>query len=217
MHAEALQHVMTDLTAVTLQQVKDFFDQYSGTPNFDQLLLQVFPQLVQPHTQAAALISAQWYDELAPESTFKATPSVLQPAEQLTKTVKWALYAPGAAKPEERLAGASKRLVFNASTTTVIDNARQEGVRWARYASATACEFCRLLATRGAVYASKQTALKSHNHCRCIAVPERSGETYSPPAYVKAWEDEYAAASSAVSDAGKPQSFKNILAAMRQQ
>ena len=32
---------------------------------------------------------------------------------------------------------------------------------------------------------------KYHDHCRCIAVPVRSGMSYDPPDYVERWEQDY--------------------------
>lgn len=211
--AGALQEILTDLAVLTVEQLFGLWRRYADSPEILAVLEAAVPEIVGQHATAAALVSAQWYDELA-DTDFTATPVVDLPEERLNSTIRWALYAPGDADPIERLAGSSKRMVFDASRTTIIENANTEGVSWSRYASATACEFCRLLSTRGAVYKSRQTALKSHDHCRCIAVPERGG--YDPPAYVQDWEDEYIAARKAVSAAGQPQSLKNILAAMRQ-
>ncbi|MCG7592393.1 hypothetical protein [Mycobacterium sp. PSTR-4-N] len=157
--AEALQQILGDLAAVTVQQVVQFFAQYnSAHPEFPTLLRQVFPRILEQNGQAAAAIAARWYDELKPDSDFTATPVVDIPPAQLDKTINWALYAPGKATPVDRLSGSAKRLVTNAARDTLTDNANTEGVRWARYASATACAFCRLLATRGPVYHSEQSA-----------------------------------------------------------
>ena len=48
--------------------------------------------------------------------------------------------------------------IKTASRDTILDNVEREGVKWARYASSTACGFCRMLATRGAVYNSEAAA-----------------------------------------------------------
>ncbi|MGC7358433.1 hypothetical protein RA989_21590, partial [Mycobacteroides abscessus subsp. massiliense] len=48
------------------------------------------------------------------------------------------------------LTGSAARALFNASRDTVLANvAAEPGARWARHASANACSFCRLMATRG--------------------------------------------------------------------
>lgn len=214
-HAQALQSILSDLGTVTVQQVVTLFRKYADTPNFPKLLKQALPEIVTPHAQAAAEITAQWYQEINPASTFEATPVVDLAPQRLDKSVDWALYAPGQATPLDRLAGSSKRMVSDASRDTVTTNAATEGIRWARYASANACSFCRVLATRGAVYTSQTASLKSHDHCRCIAVPEPAGSTYTPPDYVKTWQQDYLNARKDVRKAKQPQSLQNILSAMR--
>lgn len=157
--AFALQQVLSDVSAVTVQQLVEFFTQYdSEHPEFPTLLRRVLPVVLEQNATAAAAIAARWYDELAPESEFTATPVVNLNPIQIDKTINWALYAPGKAEPVDRLAGASKRIVANAARDTITDNANVEGVRWARYASANACAFCRLLATRGPIYHTERSA-----------------------------------------------------------
>lgn len=158
-HAEALQSILTDLGTVTVQQVVALFRQYSDAADFPLLLKQALPEIVRPHADAAAHITAQWYDEINPVSTFEATPVVDLVPERIDKSIDWALYAPGDATPMDRVAGSSKRMVSDASRDTVISNTLEEGVRWARYASANACAFCRLLATRKGVYRTEADAV----------------------------------------------------------
>lgn len=216
-HAEALQAILGDLGTVTVAQLVQLFRQHGTQPDFPATLYAAFPEIVRPHAEAAAQITAQWYDELAPGAPHKATPIVDLEPERITKTIDWALYAPKPAQSEpqtdntlERLSGSARRMVFDGSRSTVLGNAKTEGVKWARYASATACAFCRLLSTRGAVYSSKTAALKSHDCCRCLAVALRGGEAWTPPAYMAQWEKDYLAAR----DDGHT-SVKAILAHMR--
>lgn len=157
--AQALQLVLGDLTTVTVDQIVKFFQQYnSNHPEFHVLLRQVLPRILEQNSRVAALLGAQWYNELAPEADFVATPVVDLNPTQIDKTISWALYAPGNAAPVDRLSGAAKRIVQNAARDTIVQSAEQEGVRWARYASADACAFCRLLATRGPVYRTERSA-----------------------------------------------------------
>lgn len=157
-HAQALQSILADLGTVTVQQVVALFRQYSDAPDFPVILKKALPEIVRPHADAAAHITAQWYEELDPISAFEALPVVDLVPERIDKTVNWALYAPGEAKPDERIAGSAMRMVSDASRDTVLSNAREEGVLWARYASANACAFCRMMATRGAVYRTELSA-----------------------------------------------------------
>jgi hypothetical protein len=220
-HAAALQSILASIGVLTVAQLVNLFNTYGAATGFSGLLHTAVPEIVGQHAQAAATVTAQWYDELAPDLPFKATPVTDLPPERISKSIDWALHAPTkhveapVTEPPadvalSRLAGSAKRMVYDASRDTVIQNAKEEGVKWARYASSTACEFCRLLALRGAVYATKQSALKGHDHCRCLAVPQRPGETYTPPPYVADWQKQYEEARNAGN-----YGFKNILAHMR--
>jgi hypothetical protein len=228
-HAAALQTILNSLGVLTVSQLVDLFNKYSDTAGFAGVLHSAVPEIVGQHAQAAATVTAQWYDELAPDKPFQATPVVNLVPERVRKSVDWSLYAPGDSTPLQRMAGSAKRMVYDASRDTAVQNASEEGVRWARYASANACAFCRVLATRGDFgpgYVSKESATtvvgrrgsargsrklgeKYHDHCRCIAVPIRDG-TYTPPPYVAEWEDQYNAAR----DAGHGD-MKSILSYMR--
>lgn len=147
-----------------------------------------YPELITPYLAAAADATATWYDEQPSNaSTFIARPAGPLPADQLAISGRWAMLQ---ANPSAALQGTATRSVFTSSRDTVVVNAEREHVRWARHASATACGFCRLLATRGAVYRSEASARKGHDHCHCLAVPDRDGR-YQPPTYVGRWEKDY--------------------------
>lgn len=232
-HAQALQSVLLNLSALTVSQLVSLFRQYQHLPNFAELLKAAFPEIVMQHATAAATVTAQWYDDLTPAGSFTAAPVVDLPVQRIDKTIGWALAAPGDATALDRLAGSAKRMVFDASRDTVLANAKEQGWRWARYASANACAFCRMLATkansRRALYTSagvqvdresgnyvltvvgrsgrprgtRQLGAKYHDHCRCIAVPVPPGQTYTPPDYTQQWGQDYRAAVKATKSAGQ--------------
>lgn len=253
-HAAALQSILSNLGVLTVSQLVQLFNTYSGTDGFGELLHTTVPEIVGQHAQAAATVAAQWYDELAPESTFHATPVVDIQAERISKSIEWSLRAAstpevsldgpssatgpadtqtldaptGRASVLDRLAGSTKRMVYDAGRETIVQNAAAEDVGWARYALPDACAFCRVLATRSgdALYMSEHSAQfvvgkrgiargtrkigeKYHDHCRCVPFPIRSGD-YEPPDYTQVWQKQYQDAR----DAGN-YSLKDILAHMR--
>ncbi|MGX9669933.1 VG15 protein [Mycobacterium sp. HM-7] len=152
-----------------------------------------YPQLITPYLAGSATLTATWYDEQpstplpAGAAPFIAEPAELAPIEQLAASARWAMLQP---KPLTALQRTGTRAVFTASRDTVIANTARERVRWARHASANACGFCRMLATRGAVYHTQALARKSHDGCHCLAVPDRDG-LYVPAPYVERWTDDY--------------------------
>lgn len=59
---------------------------------------------------------------------------------------------------------------------------------------------------------------KYHDHCHCIAVEVRPGQTYQPPEYVQKWDEAYIAASRETPKVGKYDAIdpKAVLAHMRE-
>lgn len=216
--AENLQEIYTAQDTVVASDVQALFTRYDTHPNFPALLGQAMPVVLGQHAHAAGLITAHWYDQLDPASSFRATPITSLPTDQIAKTVHWALNAPGDQPPVDRLVDASQRMVRNIGRDTVITNAEREGVRYARYASATACAFCRVLATRRAVYRSARSAgegHKYHRHCRCIAVRVPAGQWYQPPSYVEDWRRQYYNATEALVRRGEPVTIDTVSAELR--
>lgn len=170
------------------------------------------PELLTPFITAAADLTTVWYDDQDPVSDFIAQPADLPADDALAVAARWAM------TQADRVAawsGAATKALFDTSRETVKINAAREGVRWARHAQPDACGFCRILATNGYFYTSEQAALavrhtdtEGHDHCNCIAVPDRDG-TYSPPDYIEQWKRDYKAARKAVG--GNPGSIANAM------
>ena len=173
------------------------------------IVTDAYPQLVTPYLAAAGDLSATWYEDQAPDVDFVAEPAELPAVEQLAANGRYALTTKN---PVGVLQGAGRRQLFKTHRETIIENTRREGTAWVREAREGACGFCRMLATRvltegfgGApgLYLSEKTADQSyhtedaegHDHCRCVAVPMRRGQSYTVPGYVADWLDDYEAVS----------------------
>jgi hypothetical protein len=111
------------------------------------------------------------------------------------------------------LSGGLQRIVFDGGRDTSAGSAALDPAKptYARHASANACAFCALMATRGAVYTSKDAAErvgysargrtrtggtrskgeKYHDDCHCVAVVVWPGQEYKPAPYVAKWEQAY--------------------------
>ena len=94
------------------------------------------------------------------------------------------------------LAGASSRLVLQAgreNVTALVAN-DQKAIAWARITSGQPCAFCAMLASRGAVFKTEQSAgFKAHNHCACTAMPvfkKADARTPQSAALYDAWKRE---------------------------
>lgn len=248
---------------------------------FRALLIEAFPTLIDPYSAAAAEIAATWYEDADPKSDYVAQPASLPAGAQLQASATWALNVGSGVDALGLMAGTMQRAIFtSARDTTVFNASREPRARWARHASANACDFCKMLATRHAVYTSEAAAStvvgrraeitisdrrsihaglitrdeaydrrarysssraagkagklvgsekarptrgnqslgdKYHDHCHCIAVEVRPGDSYEPPDYVEKWDDEYDQARQ-LADKNEygAVSLKDLMAAWRQ-
>lgn len=183
------------------------------TVEFASVMIDGFPKLADPYVELSSRLSATWFELSEPLSPYVAVTAPPIPVERLVNSAEWALGASGD-EGLARLEGSLQRAVYDGARDTTILNVEATGSRWARYASANACAFCRMVATRGAVYKSQEAAGRAyHDHCHCMAVEVRDGQEYEPPDYVQAWEAEYRKARKEAGS-GDP---KEILAAWRQQ
>lgn len=215
-----MQGTLDDLSTLAAREIASTFAAVSDRSALEisDFMVAAVPDIVDPYAATSGEFSAQWYDDQKPGSSFRAKPADLPEHAALEASTRWALsplFGGGSGDPVTMLAGAAQRSIVNTSRNTIVDNAEREpGTLWARHASAGACAFCALLATRGAVYSSKAAAGavrgrgrdrattrgeqkaggKYHDHCNCIAVPVRAGDTYEPPEYVRGWEAAYLAA-----------------------
>lgn len=131
-------------------------------------ITEYYPALALPYMAAAGSLSAQYYNEQPTLTAFLAQPVDLIPVERLAVSGRWALLQ---RSPVQALVGSAQRAVMDQSRTTMLENLAVEydvpvaevsvpGTRWARHASANACGFCRMLATRGPVYRSRVDATR---------------------------------------------------------
>jgi len=170
-------------------------------------LQEAYPATVDPYMAAAAVLSAEWYASINKASDFAVETAAPVSQDVLHANVGWAL---SQSDPLANLTGSVERQVFNSSRDTVLSNASRQGVRYARYASANACSFCQLLATRttndlyrtelssvrvvgraGRPRGTRKIGEKFHDNCHCLPVPVFDGEPYTPPDYVQQWETQY--------------------------
>jgi hypothetical protein len=173
----------------------------------------------------SSTLAADFYDELrdaaAPSSVFAAEPGEAGVAEQVRGSSDWAvqplfphaedvLDADGnvvgsrevAANPSlalSRFKSSTQRLVQDWGRQTIIDASERDPSRpgWARMPIGETCKWCRMLASRGAVYGSAEKALHRedggtfHDDDDCQPVPVWSDDDmpYDP----KLLLDEYLA------------------------
>lgn len=189
--------------------------------------------LVGQYGSASAALGAEWYD--APRATatvpgpFTVPVADDPPEEQTEASLRWAtrdLWPKGEAEAATRQApietrlqtafavadGVAQKLVSDQGRETVRQAVRRdrEAVAYARAAALGGCSFCKLMASRGAVYKNAQTAgrdadekfsgdasvVKFHNNCHCTIVPVFRGQRFELSPHAAEWDrlyQEYAA------------------------
>lgn len=155
------QRILADLSALGIRDLVEVWRRASlADTDFAALILSAFPEIASGYAGVAADLAADWYTESAPDLPYVATTAPLPNVTALEKSVQWALGGNGEVALN-RMSGTLQRAVSDGARETTLLNAEGEsGALWARYASANACAFCALMATRGAVYGSETSALK---------------------------------------------------------
>jgi hypothetical protein len=170
--------------------------------------------LIATYGAAAAGLAADRYDELRAESvaigSFRAVMAAPVAEETILAATGWAL-GPVFSKDQDfdasltLLTDVGQKLVRQQARETVAESVRRDpaDVSYARVPSGrTTCAFCLVLASRGAVYGSKESAggvkgTEYHTKCNCEAEPvwsegdmERLREQadYDPKALYKSYE-----------------------------
>lgn len=179
--------------------------------------------LVQRYGLASSHVAAAYYG-LAREAagvTGRVTVIPAQPPGlgEVTAGVKWATkdlwrpdWQPSAAAARVLTTGAAEALALSAGRDTI--TGAVEGDRkargWARHTEPGACAFCAMLATRGAVYRSQETAgFQAHGHCRCQ--PEPVFGAYEPTAQVRQWQALWESSTRGKSGAAARLAFRQAL------
>lgn len=129
-------------------------------------LIAAFPELIGPYITASGELAATWYEDLrraAVGGTFYATASGTVNQAQVDALVRWGvrpLYGQSTATVLSLVGGGVQRMIAGAGRDTVIGNIGRERVKvgYARIPKAGCCAFCAMLASRGAVYHSQESA-----------------------------------------------------------
>jgi hypothetical protein len=113
--------------------------------------------------------------------------------------------------------GVTQKMVVDTGRNTLIAaiEADKKARGWARVPRDTCCHFCAMLATRGAVYKSEQTAsFQAHDGDHCLPMP-LFADHYEPPAHVRQWEQIYRDSTRGKSNAAARNAFRVALEAHR--
>lgn len=123
-------------------------------------LQEAMPILIDTYGSVATDLSVEWWDDLF--EGVEHPPVVVPeppPRQMVVAQTGWAadtMFKGG--NLQSRLASIVRQHIYGAQRETVATNSDVLSVRYARQAQANACSFCRVLASRGAVYGSAARA-----------------------------------------------------------
>ncbi|MFE0845273.1 VG15 protein [Streptomyces rochei] len=171
--------------------------------------------VVAQYARTSTALAAEFYDTQREAAgvpgSFTVPVADPPPEEQTTASLRWATKDLWPREPEEatpaqlepmdvRLAQAQKKaeqvaqkLVADTGRGTVREAVRQDrqAVAWARAAALGACYFCKVLATRGAVYEQDTADFRAHDGCHCGVIPVFRGQRFELSPHAREWERIY--------------------------
>lgn len=236
---QAYQASVDDVSALALAELLRFWRGVDGEDAIPAAVAvrEFLPDLVDGYAPLSSEIAASFYDEARSAAgvrgSFLADLAPGRSMDALQRMISWAVAplfrsdpktqvaAPDTGLALSRLSGGTQLEIAESARDTIQHNGENDPAiaRFARHASANACAFCALMATRGAVYRTAAAAgngNKYHAHCHCVAYPVFEGEVDESPAYVTDWERAYRAARKAAKRAGVMPDLQGVLPYMRQ-
>lgn len=177
--------------------------------------------LVGQYGAASATVSAGSYNQQRGEAgvagRFDAEPSRSLPDEQVEASLRWAVkdlwretdepFDVRLAQAQSRAEAVVQKLVADQGRATMRQATQRDrgAIAYARAAALGACSFCKLMASRGAVYKNAQTAgreaderftgeasvVKFHDNCSCAIIPVFRGQAFELSPHAAEWDRLY--------------------------
>jgi len=181
------------LEALALRSLRDFWASLdlSRPEAARNALVEVLPLITEQYGEAAAVLAADWYDELrAAEGvpgSFRAVLASPVPAVAPIEQVRFGakhLFTDDPGQLLSFLEGQTSKYVLQPGRdtiqrSTVADPAARG---WHREVRPGACKFCLLLHGRGGVYTEQSVRFAAHHHCHCVGVPSWDADAPEVPA-----------------------------------
>ncbi|AJP04783.1 hypothetical protein TU94_28400 [Streptomyces cyaneogriseus subsp. noncyanogenus] len=172
--------------------------------------------VVQQYARTSATLAAEFYDAQRTAAGVVGAPFTVPladppPREQVDESLRWATKdlwprpaeeaTPAQLQPmevrlvqaEKKAQGVAQKLVTDTGRSTVQGAVRQDrqATAWARAAALGACAFCKLLASRGAVYKQDTADFRAHDNCHCGVIPVFKGQRFELSPQAREWERIY--------------------------
>ena len=177
--------LIVDLGIAEVKKILDTIDLYDAN-KVAEVLQELFPAVIDQYGVMQGALAADVYEELRVEAgvkkPYRAITAPVAAVEATQASARWAV-GPLFGEIDEAMFrnhvdASIERHILTAGRDTFFENVKQDAkktgtqVRYARIARPKCCDFCLMLAGRGAVYHSEQSAgemTKYHDSCRCFA------------------------------------------------
>jgi hypothetical protein len=175
----AMNAVVAQYARVSAALAADFYDgqrEAAGVPGAFTV------PLADPPPEQQTEESLRWaVKDLWPREPKEATPAQLQPMDVRLM------------QAEKKAELVAQKLVADTGRGTVREAVRQDrqATAWARSAARGACAFCKLLASRGAVFKEDTADFRAHDGCHCGVIPVFRGQRFEPSPQAREWERIY--------------------------
>lgn len=153
-------------------------------------MLDTVPDVLGFYSEGSAALASDFYDDarVGTDGFYSATPVVLDRTVRIRRGVAWASF-PLSVDDDEAAAARFAQLMRSEMARpyrdTIITNRRKDPacVGWKRITRASgSCKFCRMLASRGAVYKEATANFAAHDDCMCTCAPVFRGGQVGPEA-----------------------------------
>lgn len=177
-----LQRDLTRLTGLAADDLAQIWRQVATAAEAREALNDLLPALIRQYGEAAALLGAEWYDDLREQHLdtaprFSAYPADL-PDQGTGAMIGWADRTSTSLDAMQALiAGGMARRIADWARETVMGSSFADPLAegWMRVGRPGACGFCRMIISRGAVYTESSVRFASHDSCHCGAAPKWGG------------------------------------------
>jgi hypothetical protein len=171
----------------------ELLSRVSGSPQARRAaLLNGVPQIISYFSDGSAALAVDFYEEQRElagvrDRTFVTKFVVNDRTVKIRRGVAWAsdpLFSDDDAAANDRLAEIVQIETARPYRDTIVENRRRDpqAVGWRRIPNPGACNFCRALADKGAIFKKETASFAAHPACGCSAAPVFVGGEMGPEA-----------------------------------
>lgn len=173
-----------ELVRMAQNELRGFFSTVDLTrpERVRDALLEIVPLLTREYGELVATVAAEWFEEVHPGAFLAQTAAETFPSAGVAENVRYhaaSLFTDDPYAALSGISGAMQRFILYSGRTTVARNVQLDPSkpRFGRVPTgAKTCAWCSLLASRGFVYLTRESAgivaSDYHDDCDCQIVPE---------------------------------------------